>query len=193
MTSPGHVIENPLSGERITILERPRITGDALVWDLVLAPGGRVPNSHSHPEQEERFTVLDGRMMFRVGRRRLLARPGDVVVVPPGKVHHFANPGTVPVHVKVESTPALCTEAMLETAAALARDQRAAGRMLPRPLDLALFMGDFDREVRAPYLPAPLVRAALRPLRVLARSLGRDTRYRRLRRRQATAPSAGTF
>jgi len=39
MTSPNHVIENPLSGERITILERPRITGDALVWDLVLAPG----------------------------------------------------------------------------------------------------------------------------------------------------------
>ena len=38
MTSPNHVIENPLSGERITILERPRITGDALVWDLVLAP-----------------------------------------------------------------------------------------------------------------------------------------------------------
>ena len=114
-------------------------------------------------------------------------------MVPPGKVHHFANPGTVPVHVRVESKPALCTEAMLETAAALARDQRAAGRMLPRPPDLALFMGDFDREVRAPYLPTPLVRAVLRPLRVLARSLGRDMRYQRLRRRQAAAPSAGTF
>jgi quercetin dioxygenase-like cupin family protein len=153
MTSPNHVIENPLSGERITILERPRITGDALVWDLVLAPGGRVPNSHSHPEQEERFTVLDGTMRFRVDRRRLLAGPGDVVVVPPGAVHYFANPGKIPVHVRVESTPALCTEAMLETAAALARDQLMAGRMLPRPFDLALFMGDFDREVRAPYLP----------------------------------------
>lgn len=181
MTSPSHVIENPLSGERITIMDRPRIIGDALVWELVLAPGGRVPNSHSHPEQEERFTVTGGTMSFRVGRRRLLARPGDVVVVPPGKVHHFANPGTVPARVTVESTPALCTEAMLETAAALARDQHAAGRMLPRPLDLALFMCDFDREVQAPYLPAPLVRAVLRPLRGLARSAGRDTRYRRLR------------
>jgi quercetin dioxygenase-like cupin family protein len=195
MTSPNHVIENPLSGERITIMERPRMTGDALVWDLVLAPGGRVPNSHSHPEQEERFTLLDGTMRFRVGWRRLLARPGDVVVVPPGKVHHFANPGTVPARTRVESTPALLTEAMLETAAALARDQQLAGRALPRPLDVALFMCDFDREVRAPYLPAPLVRAVLRPLRVLARSLGRDRRYRRLRHRQATVsatvPSAG--
>lgn len=183
MTSPSRVIENPLSGERITIMERPRITGDALVWELVLAPGGHVPNSHSHPEQEERFTVLDGTMTFRVGWRRLLARPGDVVVVPPGTVHHFANPGTVPARVAVESTPALCTEAMLETAAALARDQHAARRTLPRPLDLALFMCDFDREVRAPYLPAPLVRAVLRPVRGLAGSLGLDTRYRRLRNR----------
>lgn len=191
MTAPNHVIENPLSGERITIMERPRITGDALAWNLVLAPGGRVPNSHSHPEQEERFTVLDGTMSFRVGWRRLLARPGDVVVVPPGKVHHFANPGPVPARVLVESTPALLTEAMLETAAALARDQHAAGRMLPRPLDLALFMCDFDREVRAPYLPASLVRAVLRPVRGLARSLGRDGRYRRLRRRAAASSSAG--
>jgi ABC-2 type transport system ATP-binding protein len=62
MTSPNHVIENPLSGEWITILERPRITGDPLVWDLVLAPGGRVPNSHSHPEQEERQPALDANL-----------------------------------------------------------------------------------------------------------------------------------
>lgn len=181
MTAPGHVIENPLSGERITITKRPRITGDALTWELMLAPGGRVPSGHSHPEQEERFTVLDGAMRFRIGRRRLLARPGDVIVVPPGTVHYFANPGPVPAHVVVVSTPALATEAMLETAAALARDQQATGRTLPRPLDLALFMCDFEREVRAPYLPASLVRAVLRPLRGLARSLGRDTRYRRLR------------
>ena len=181
LTSPEHVIENPLSGERIMITKRPRVTGDTLVWELVLAPGGRVPNSHSHPEQEERFTVLDGTMRFRVGWRRLLARPGDVVVVPPRTVHHFANPGQVPARVAVESTPALATEAMLETAAALARDQQAAGRTLPRPLDLALFMCDFEREVQAPYLPGSLVRAFLRPLRRLARSSARDTRYRRLR------------
>lgn len=185
MATPGHVIENPLSGERIMITKRPRITGDALAWELELAPGGRVPSSHSHPEQQERFTVLDGTMRFRVGWRRLLARPGDVVVVPPGTVHHFANAGPVPAKVSVESTPALATEAMLETAAALARAQQAAGRTLPHPLDLALFMCDFEREVRAPYLPASLVRAVLRPLRGLAGSMRRDTRYRRLRERYA--------
>jgi quercetin dioxygenase-like cupin family protein len=183
MTSPNQVIENPVSGERITIIERPQVTGDALVWELVLAPGGRVPNSHSHPEQEERFTVCDGMLRFRIGWRRRLARPGDVVVVPRGTVHHFANPGTTPARALVESVPALCTEAMLVTAAALARDQHARGRALPRPLDLALFIRDFDREVRAPYLPAPLVRAVLQPLGRLAGALGRDSRYQQLRQK----------
>ncbi|MBO0821961.1 MAG: cupin domain-containing protein [Nocardiopsaceae bacterium] len=181
MTSPGHVIENPLSGERITVTARPRRAGDALAWELVLAPGGRVPGSHSHPEQTERFTVLEGRLRFRAGRRRIVAGPGDVVVIPPGTVHHFANAGPGPARVAVTSRPALGTEAMLETAAALARDQRAAGRAWPRPLDLALFLGDFRHELRAPYLPGFGVRAALWPVRALARSLGRDRRYRRLR------------
>lgn len=44
MTSPRHVIENPLSGELITITERPRVTSGALAWELMLAPGGRVPS-----------------------------------------------------------------------------------------------------------------------------------------------------
>jgi hypothetical protein len=72
---------------------------------------------------------------------------------------------------------------LLETAAALAQDQHAAARRLPRPTDLALFMHDFEREVRAPYLPAPLVRAVLSPLARLARRRGLDARYRQLRRR----------
>jgi hypothetical protein len=42
------VVENPLSGERITIVERDGgPDGDALVWDLRLAPGGHVPSSHA--------------------------------------------------------------------------------------------------------------------------------------------------
>jgi hypothetical protein len=56
----GHVIENPLSGERITI-GAPRADGSVLDWKLVLALGGRVPSSHVHPRQEQCFTVLAGR------------------------------------------------------------------------------------------------------------------------------------
>jgi len=80
----------------------------------------------------------------------------------------------------VRTVPALNMADLLQTAAALAQDQHAAGRKLPSPLDLALFMRDFEREVRAPYLPAALVRAVTGPAAWLARRAGLDTRYRRL-------------
>ncbi len=176
------VITNPLSGEQITIRATSADTGGrVLEWELLLAPGGKVPSSHAHPEQEECFTVLAGRMRFRVAGRRVTAGPGDTVRIPPGTVHHFANAGQVPAHVAVQTIPALSMQGLLETAAAMAQDQHAAARRLPRLLDLALFMRDFEREVRAPYLPAALVRAVIRPAAWLARRRGLDARYRRLR------------
>ncbi len=176
------VIVNPLSGEQITILATAADDrGGVLEWELLLAPGGRVPSSHAHPEQEECFTVLDGWMRFRVGSRRITAGPGDTVLVPPGTVHHFANAGPRPARVAVQTWPALSMLQLLETAAAMAQAQHAAARRLPSPVDLALFMRDFEREVRAPYLPAALVRAVIRPAAWLAGRCGLDARYRRLR------------
>lgn len=180
LTAGPRVISNPLSGERITITASAPARGE-LAWELELAPGGRVPSSHAHPEQAECFTVLAGQLRFRVGHRRLTARPGDTVRVPPGTVHHFANPFGVPARVAVCTSPALSMQELLETAAALAEVQHAAGRRLPSPIDLALFMRDFDREVRAPFLPAPLVRAVVRVTARLARRRGLDARYRQLR------------
>jgi hypothetical protein len=63
----------------------------------------------------------------------------------------------------------------------MARAQHAAARRLPSPVDMALFMRDFEREVRAPYLPAAVVRAVIRPAAWLAWRCGLDARYRRLR------------
>jgi quercetin dioxygenase-like cupin family protein len=176
------VIVNPLSGEQITVRATAADTGgSALEWELLLAPGGRVPSSHAHPEQEERFTVLDGQMRFRVGGRRITAGPGDMVRVPPGTVHHFANAGPRPARVAVLTRPALSMQELLETAAAMAQGQHASARRLPSPVDLALFMREFEREVRAPYLPAALVRPVTRLAAWLAARCGADARYRRLR------------
>ena len=181
MTQDGMVIENPLSGERITIrATAANAGGDVLDWTLELAPGGAVPSSHAHPEQEERFTVITGRMRFRVAGRRVIASPGDVVRVPPGTVHHFANAGAVSAIVAVQTRPALSMRDLLETAAAMAQDQHRRARRLPNLFDLALFMREFEREVRAPYVPRALVRAVLAPLAWLAARTGMDARYRDL-------------
>jgi quercetin dioxygenase-like cupin family protein len=157
------MIENPASGERIVVRQSAAETGgELLAFDLFLAPGGRVPSSHVHPEQEECFTVLEGRMRFRIGLRSRLVGPGETVRVRPGAVHAFANVGRGRAHLLVEVRPALNTEEMLGAAAGL-------DRPLQRPLQLALFLREFGREVRPPVVPAILVRAMTRPLVWLAR------------------------
>jgi quercetin dioxygenase-like cupin family protein len=180
--SVGRVVENPASGERIVLLRTASDTaGELLEFELSLAPGGHVPSGHVHPEQEERFMVLEGRVRFRLGRRTVIAASGETVTVPPGRAHHFANAGAGPARLLVQVRPALNMEELLETAAALARARggRLAGR--PRLLDLALFLREFEREVRAPLLPGLLLRAATGSLAWLARYAGWDVRYRRLR------------
>ncbi|MGH3122572.1 MAG: cupin domain-containing protein [Streptosporangiaceae bacterium] len=189
MTAAGHVIINPLSGERITIRRTAAETGGSVLeWELRLAPGGRVPSSHAHPKQEECFTVLAGQLRFRVGGRRLVAGAGDTVRVPPGTVHHFANAGRTPVRVWVRTRPALNMQELLETAAAMAQEQHTAARPVPRPIDLALFMHEFAREVRAPYLPAVVGHAVTTLVARLARRWGLDANYRQLRRSGACYP-----
>lgn len=176
------VIENPLSGERIRILGRPAdpSTGP-LAWELQLAAGGSVPAPHRHPLQRERFTVLQGRLRLRSGWRVTVAGPGQTVLVPAGRSHSFANPDSRPARVLVHTTPAGRMEALLVTAAAMAQDQHAAGRRVPRLWDLVLFMREFEAEVGAPFLPGRLVRGAVRRLATVAGRFGADAHYRHLR------------
>lgn len=180
----GRVFENPVSGERIVIPAPVPGGGDVLRWELFLAPGGRVPSSHAHPRQEEVFSVAEGLMRFRVNGRPWTLGPGESISVAPGTVHSFANAGPGTARVLVETRPALAMAELLETAAAMADGTLRTARLLPsvpRLHELVLFMRDFEPEVRAPYLPAALVRAVIRPLAWLVRRGGLDRRYRRWR------------
>ena len=96
MARTGQTLENVASGERITFRRTAAETnGELVAVDLALPAGARVAGwRHFHPEQQERFEVVEGWMSFRLGRKRMLAGPGTVVVVPPGMPHAFANAGT---------------------------------------------------------------------------------------------------
>ena len=158
----GRVISNPLSGERIVIRTSGAQTGGRLlVFDLFLPPGGRVPARHVHPIQAEQFTVVAGRLRFTLGRRTVLAGPGETVVVPAGTPHWFGNAGPDMAQARVEVCPALRTEELLEASAAMAVAGRSLGLKLPRLADLAAFLLEFQREVAVPDLPTSLVRAVL--------------------------------
>jgi mannose-6-phosphate isomerase-like protein (cupin superfamily) len=172
MAYAGQILENPVSTERIIFRKTAADTaGKLLVFEFFLAPDG-----HVHPEQEERFEVVKGTTKFSRGLKTVFARAGDTIVVPPGVVHRFENAGNEPAHVVVDARPAFRMEQLLETATALAREACTNRKGMPKPLELALFLCEFEREARAPFPP---VRAVMAPLAWLAASRGLDERYRR--------------
>ena len=178
MAYAGQTIQNPVSGERIHFLRTAADTdGELLEFELELSADGHVPGAHVHPEQEERFHVLEGTMKFRLGMRTIVAGAGESVVVPAGRVHKFANGGDAPARARVEVVPALDMEQLLETTVELAHEGRVTRKGMPKPLHLALFVRRFEREVRAPFPPAWVVRATMAPLAALARRRGHAERY----------------
>jgi len=178
MAFSGQTIDNPVSGERITFIQTAADTGGELLeFELELSSDGRVPGAHVHPEQEERFHVLEGTMTFRLGLRKITAAAGETVVVPAGRVHKFTNGGEGVARARVEVVPALDMEDLLTTTTELALEGRVWRSGMPKPLHLALFVSRFRREVRAPFPPAWMVRALMAPLAAVARSRGHHERY----------------
>ena len=161
--APRRMIANPVSGEQIIIHTRGAETdGKLLVFDLFLPPGAQVPSRHMHPIQEERFTILAGTMRFRLGWRRILATPGDTIVIPPGVAHWFGNASPGVVHARVEVRPALRTEALFATVATIEAGEHRSIRHWVRQLPaLVRLLIDFQREVAAPGLAGWLVRPVL--------------------------------
>lgn len=119
--------------------------------------------------------MIAGRMRFRLGRRTVLANPGETVLIPPGVAHWFGNPGSEVSHARVEVRPALRMEELFEATEAMGRSGHIPGTRLPHPADLAAVLLEFRRELAAPNLPPFLVGALLAPLAWLGR--------RRMRRR----------
>ena len=164
--SLGDTLENAITGERFTFIQTAASTGgELLAFELGLRPGGAVPIPHVHPIQTERFEVVAGRMRFRVGRRKRYAEPGDVVEVPPGVVHSFANAGDDEARLRVEVRPALAMEEMLVEVVAMAEAGLLNRRGMPRRLrDLAILARRYDQVAHAPGLSVTVQRLLLAPL-----------------------------
>ena len=83
--------------------------GFSMVEALVAPGAGAPPNRH--PDDAEAFRVLEGEFEFRVGETVRRAGPGDLVKVPAGEVHAFANVGSAPGRLIILNSPGLVHEA----------------------------------------------------------------------------------
>lgn len=75
---------------------------------------------HIHPRMEERWTVLEGRVGFRITGAEAEAAVGDTVVAPPGALHTNWNAAGEPALMRIELRPALRWEEFVRQLFALA-------------------------------------------------------------------------
>lgn len=86
--------DKPQSPNRTRKFEGRHYGVELSFFEVEMDPG-QGPGQHRHPYAEV-WLVLSGRAEFFVGRDRSSALPGDVVIVPPGIAHRFANVGPKP-------------------------------------------------------------------------------------------------
>jgi quercetin dioxygenase-like cupin family protein len=127
MIRKGDRLENPITGEVLIFHRTSRETdGESVLVETIVRPDGFVAAAHVHPFQSERFEILEGLLGIRVGRKELLAGPGDVATVAPGTPHRFWNAGDGEARFLCEVRPALQFESLIET---MSRSPSKAGRI----------------------------------------------------------------
>lgn len=111
------VIRDPVHRARYAFAPR----GEDVVVDCWLEPGGRLPE-HRHPHQEERWSVVAGRVRLSVdGRTRTIGPADGEQLVPPGVRHALASAGREEAHLRCVAHPARGLQAFLTESAAAAR------------------------------------------------------------------------
>jgi quercetin dioxygenase-like cupin family protein len=164
-----------VTGEILVFHETSRDTGGEYVLvETILRPGATVAAAHSHPYQAETFRVLEGRVGFKVGGKKVELAPGDGVTVLPRTAHKFWNAGDGGARFTCEVRPAMAFEQLIETMFGLAADGKTSKKGMPNPLRLAVIARHHFDDVRLPLIPHALQRAAL----ALGAPIGKAFGYR---------------
>lgn len=108
MVEQGAVLRNAFNKETF-IFSGPVDDPLAARFEVVLERGGSGGGNalvHVHPGADEHFTVKSGCIKVMVDGQEHIAGPGDCVVVPRGRPHHFVNAGEGNAEFTVEFKPA---------------------------------------------------------------------------------------
>jgi len=138
-------IRDPVSRVRMTFERQ----ADNLMVDCWVEPGGGLP-PHLHPLQEERWSVVDGAVDFRLGDREFRITPDDgEIVVTRGTVHGITSiDADSDAHLHCLVVPALHLQEFLEESARAAREGLFTQRGLPRGLRGTRWVAGFLKRYR---------------------------------------------
>lgn len=173
MSKAGDVFENPITGERAVVrVGTEESGGELVVSDLYVSPGGRVAAEHVHPIINEWFTVISGKVGFRLNGRESVAEIGQRLHISPGTVHDWWNAGGEEAHVVVEVSPGARFEEAISTTFGFARDGKTNDKGMPNLLQLALLSREFEDVLYFTKPPRAVQKVLFAVLTPVARLLG---------------------
>ena len=149
-----------------------RSTPELLEVEATYGPVGRPPPKHFHPNQDEHFEVLDGKVRVRTHEEDRTLSAGDAIDIPRGTVHQMWNPGSEPARVLWQTLPAGRTQQWFASIDALHRTGRVGRGGMPGPLAFGVLLTEYRDTFRLAAGPEPLVRGALAVLALLGRLRG---------------------
>lgn len=148
-------------------------SGDMLRAETIVQPGGGGGPLHRHRFQEERFEILEGEIVGRIGRTRRRVRVGETFVVPPDAPHTFAVEANEPARFITEFRPGMRLAEFFAQVFWLADHEQIDEKGRIHPLQAAVLARAFPQEFfYLPTIPAALQQAIARPLAALARRRG---------------------
>jgi quercetin dioxygenase-like cupin family protein len=173
MASRGDVLEVPPLGGRAVLLDTAADTdGELMRFEFFLAPAKHVVHTHLHPNQTERFSVIEGTMEGEVNGERRVVEAGGETQIPPGTPHEWWNGGEGEARLVVEFRPALRSEEMIETFARLCEQGKVPESGTPPFPYMVGMLAEFRNETRPAKVPGPIVWVMTRVLAPLLRLLG---------------------
>jgi mannose-6-phosphate isomerase-like protein (cupin superfamily) len=181
MFRKGDIFDNPVTGERATILLGTHETGgERLVVELKLRGAGFGPALHVHPSIHERLTAVSGRVGIMLHDAISIAEPGKMIEIAPGVPHRFWNAGIVAATLMLDIEPAKRFEAFMRNMIGLAQDGKTDPTGMPNLLQLAATATEFDDVIRflsPPRLLQRLVFPILTPIAAMRGYKGSYSAY----------------
>lgn len=155
MAKKGQTIHNARTGEQITWLETAADTrGEHLVFEFAVAPGGKLPVVHFHPNQDETFEIRQGEFAIKLGDEVHMLKAGSRFTIPKGVPHQWWNPSSAEkAEMVVSFTPALNTETFLEQFFGLGNAGKTRPDGTPSFLQIMAMANEYQLYVAGPPLP----------------------------------------
>jgi quercetin dioxygenase-like cupin family protein len=156
--------------ESVTIREQ---SDAALVVEASWGARGSAPPAHFHPDQDEHFEVLEGRLSVRVDREERTLEPGESIEIPRGTVHQMWNGGDAQARALWRTEPAGRTADWFAALDGLQRSGRVGRNGMPSPVAFGAYLTEYSDVFR---LGGPQV--LLRPGLAVLGAIGRLRGYR---------------